>query len=126
MKILLLSVVAASLALASIPASAQTPPSPPSPPAAPQGEPHMMMKLKMKGPMTKAQHREHGQKMFKKLDANGDGNVTQAEFQAHHDTMFDKMDDNKDGTISPEERRDKMRMMHREHKGAKDAADKQD
>lgn len=60
------------------------------------------------GPMTKAQHHQKAQEMFKELDKDGNGSISQQEFTASHDAKFEKMDTNKDGTVSAEEHRAHM------------------
>lgn len=45
-----------------------------------------------------------GQRMFARLDANGDGFVSRDEYRAWAGERFDRMDANKDGKIDPEER----------------------
>lgn len=60
------------------------------------------------GPMTKEQHRQKAQDMFKELDKDGNGAISRQEFMDGHDAKFDKMDANKDGTVSPDEHRAHM------------------
>ncbi len=57
------------------------------------------------GPMTKEQHRQNSQEMFKEMDKDGNGSISQQEFMASHEGRFDRMDTNKDGTVSPDEHR---------------------
>ena len=50
------------------------------------------------------QHREQmGDKIFKEMDGNGDGEVTRAEFDAAHARRFKEMDANSDGKITRDE-----------------------
>ncbi len=44
-------------------------------------------------------------KMFKRLDKDGDGKLTMAEFAAPPLKMFDRMDRNHDGAITADEMR---------------------
>lgn len=60
------------------------------------------------GPMTREQHRQKAQEMFRELDKDGNGAVSRQEFMDGHDAKFDKMDANKDGTVSPDEHRAHM------------------
>ena len=45
-----------------------------------------------------------GQRMFARLDTNGDGFISRDEYRAQAAERFDRMDANKDGKIDPEER----------------------
>ncbi len=55
-----------------------------------------------------------GERMFARLDTNGDGVIDRAEFRAQAAQRFDRMDTNKDGKIDAAERqaaRDAMEQM---------------
>ena len=106
MKAFLISTLAMGLSLSATVAMAQTQDTttPPSPPPSGGKMGKMMM-----GPMTKEQHRQHAEQMFKEWDTDGNGTITRQEFMAAHDAKFDKMDTNKDGTVSMEEHRSAMR-----------------
>jgi hypothetical protein len=55
-----------------------------------------------------------GERMFARLDTNGDGAIDRAEFRAQAAQRFDRMDTNKDGKIDAAERqaaRDAMEQM---------------
>lgn len=109
MKAFLISAFAAGLALSTTAAMAQSTDTT-TPPPPPGGEMGMM-----KGPITKAQHRQHAEQMFKELDTDGNGTITRQEFDAATDAKFDRMDTNKDGTLSADEHRAAM-QQHMKHK----------
>ena len=48
------------------------------------------------------------EKMFEKMDADGDGSITKAEFDTFHDQRFDEIDADKDGKVTKEEIKDHM------------------
>lgn len=86
---------------------AEVPPPPPppadgaAPPPPPPGGPAMG-------------GRGFGDRMFARLDTNGDGVIDREEFRAQAARRFDRMDTNKDGKIDAAEReaaRDAMRSM---------------
>ena len=52
-----------------------------------------------------AQGGKHGERMFQRVDANGDGQITLAESQAFRADRFQKMDANSDGAVSLDEMR---------------------
>ena len=52
------------------------------------------------------------QKMFSKIDANGDDSVSQEEFTNFHNSKFTAIDANGDGSIDEEEFQDHMSAMH--------------
>lgn len=54
----------------------------------------------------------HGEKMFQKMDTNGDGTISQDEWTAHHGSKFAEIDANKDGKLSKEE----LKAHHEKHK----------
>ncbi len=60
-------------------------------------------------------HKGHHKKMWKKMDADGDGTVTKKEFDKMHSEMFKKMDANGDGKITKEEK-----MAHHKSKMGKE------
>lgn len=100
MKAVLIPILAAGMAISSAAALAQDN-NMPEPAAGPAAKGAM-------GPMTKEQHRQKAQEMFKAWDTDGNGSISQQEFTASHDAKFDKMDTNKDGTVSAEEHRAHM------------------
>jgi len=108
MKAFLASTLAAGLALSPVAVVAQVS-GPPSQAVADSDQTRQDRQDRMSGPMTKEQHRQKGQEMFKKWDTDGDGTITRQEFDAAHDAKFDKMDANKDGTVSAEEHKAHMR-----------------
>ncbi len=62
--------------------------------------------------------REHGQGMFRALDANSDGRVTLEEVRPFAEAMFRARDANTDGQLSREEVQ--PRRMHHRHHGSGD------
>lgn len=52
------------------------------------------------GPVTRADFQAQIDKLFAKLDVNGDGKLDQADRDARRAKMFDKLDTNHDGSIS--------------------------
>jgi len=63
-------------------------------------------------------HKGHHKKMWKMMDADGDGAVTRKEFDTAHTGMFAKMDANGDGKITMEEKKAHRKMMKSEGKKA--------
>ncbi|GIX21358.1 MAG: hypothetical protein KatS3mg121_0141 [Gammaproteobacteria bacterium] len=63
-----------------------------------------------------------GAKLFKKMDADGDGQVTRAEFLAAHEKHFDRLDADGDGILTHDELK---AARHHKH-GKKDAPEDTD
>ena len=53
-----------------------------------------------------AQTAEHGARMFKRMDADGDGRISVAESEAFRASRFERLDANADGSVTMEEIRD--------------------
>lgn len=61
------------------------------------------------------QKKNHGERMLKRLDTDGDGSITVAEWQASAEKRFARLDANSDGKIEPAE-------FPKRHKKASDAS----
>ena len=67
----------------------------------------------------------HGEKMFEKIDTDGDGAISKAESMAFHEARFNEMDANKDGKVTKEEGKAHFEAKRAEWKAKRDAAPKQ-
>ena len=67
----------------------------------------------------------HGDKMFEKIDTNGDGAISKAESQAFHEARFNEMDANSDGKVTKDEAKAHFEAKRAEWKEKRDAAPKQ-
>ncbi|CAH9014273.1 EF-hand domain-containing protein [Candidatus Nitrosacidococcus sp. I8] len=63
-------------------------------------------------------HEKHMEKMFSKMDTDGDGKISKGEAQAAAAARFDKVDTNKDGYVTKDEAAaaaKEMKKKHNEH-----------
>lgn len=65
----------------------------------------------------------HVEKMFEKIDTNGDGVITKEESQAFHEKKFTKMDADGDGNVTKEEVKAHHEAKRAEYKARQSADD---
>lgn len=54
------------------------------------------------------------ERMFKQMDANGDGEISREEMEAHAAKKFDRMDRNSDGQLNVDDRGRKGKKRHKD------------
>ncbi len=61
--------------------------------------------------------KHHKNKMWEKMDANGDGDISREEFDKAHSESFKAMDSNNDGKISKQEKKAHWKSKMGDKKG---------
>ncbi|CAB1274190.1 EF-hand domain-containing protein [Candidatus Nitrosacidococcus tergens] len=67
-----------------------------------------------------SRHEKHMEKMFSKMDTDGDGKISKQEAQAAATARFDKVDANKDGYVTKDEAAAAAKEMKKKHQHSDD------